>query len=309
MMGDWIQVIDQASLPFFSWLQGFQTDGLTSVMRFFSYLGTEYFFMLLLPLLYWTLSKRWGMMVAFSLVFSSYLVGVIKWTFNIPRPPSPPVKILWTETSPSFVSGHAATAMAVWGTLASLVNRVWFWLVAAFLIFAIGFSRLYLGVHYPLDVIGGWLVGLFVAWAVLAAVPRIGSAVKDWSAGKMLIAALALALLMVLIHPRWPKENLWPAPNAVQLGGLLFGMLAGLVWDVKSLNFQVTGPWGKRLLRLLLGLILMAVFYLVPKIILDQMGITSYPVEQSLRFLRYALVGFVVSGLGPWLFARVHLAD
>ena len=308
-MGDWIQALDQASIPFFIWLQGFQTDGLTSVMRFFSYLGTEYFFMLLLPLLYWTLSKRWGMMVAFSLVFSSYFVGVIKWTFNIPRPPSPPVNVLWTETSPSFVSGHSATAMAVWGTLASLVRRVWFWIIAAFLIFAIGFSRLYLGVHYPADVIGGWLLGLVVAWAVLALVPRLGPVVKEWSAGKMLLAALALALIMVFIHPRWPKENLWPAPNAVQLGGLLFGMLAGLVWDVKSLDFQATGPWGKRLLRLLLGLILMAIFYLVPKIILDQMGITSYPVEQSLRFLRYGLVGFVVSGLGPWLFARVRLAD
>ena len=307
-MSEWIQLIDKASIPFLVWLQSFQSDGLTAVMRFFSFLGTEYFFMLLLPFLYWTISKRWGAMVALALIFSSYLSGFIKWVFNLPRP-TDPVKQFWTETSPSFVSGHATTAMAVWGTLAVLVRRTWFWILAAFLIFFIGFSRLYLGVHYPADVIGGWLLGLVVAWAVLALVPRIENLVADWSAGKMLLVALVLSLVMVFIHPRWQAENLWPAPNAVQLGGLLFGMLAGLVWDAKSLHFQVSGPWSKRILRLLLGLVVLVVLYIGPKLLLDQLSVTSYPAEQSLRFLRYALVGFTVSGLMPWLFAKIRLVD
>lgn len=308
-MGEWIQLIDQASISFLVWLQGFQTEGLTSVMRFFSFLGTEYFFLLLLPFLYWTISKRWGVLVAFSLIFSSYVVGFVKWTFNIPRPPSPPVTILWTETSPSFISGHAATAMAVWGTLASLVRQLWFWILAAFFIFFIGFSRLYLGVHYPADVVGGWLAGLIVAWAVLFFAPRLESITEEWSASRLLFAALAFSLLLIVIHPGRQKENVWPAPNAVQLGGLLFGMLAGLVWDMKSLHFQVQGSWRKRLVRLLLGLVVMAAFYVVPKIMSDHLGITDFSVEQILRFLRYALVGFVVSGLAPWLFVQVRLAE
>jgi len=308
-MGEWIRTIDQTSISFLVWLQSFQTDGLTSVMRFFSFLGTEYFFMLLLPFLYWTISKRWGTMVVFSLIFSSYVVGVVKWTFNIPRPPSPPVRILWTETSPGFISGHAATAMAVWGTLASLGRRLWFWILAAFVIFFIGFSRLYLGVHYPADVIGGWLAGLIVSWTVLFFVPRLEPIVKGWSTSRLLSISLAISLLLILIHPGWQKGMLWPAPDAVQLGGLLLGMLAGLVWDMKSLHFQVQGSWGKRLLRLLLGLVVMAVFYVAPKILLDRLGVTAFPVEQTLRFLRYALVGIVVSGLAPWLFVRVGLAE
>ncbi len=308
-MSEWIQAIDQASIPFLVWLQSFQSGGLTAIMRFFSTLGTEYFFMLLLPFLYWTISKRWGVLVSLSLIFSSYLTGIIKTLFNLPRPPSPPVEKLWHETSPSFTSGHAATAMAVWGTLAILVHKVWFWLLAVFLIFFIGFSRLYLGVHYPADVIGGWVLGLVVAWAVLAGAPRIEVAVRTWSAGKMLVAALALSLLMLLIHPVRPEAGGWPAPGAVQLAGMLLGMLAGLVWDVKSLHFRVNGPLRKRILRLLLGLVVLAVCYVTPKLLLVQLDVTSYPMEQMLRFGRYALVGFVVSGLAPWLFAKAHLAE
>ena len=308
-MGDWIQAIDQASIPCLVWLQGFQTGGLTAVMRFFSYLGTEYFFLLLLPFLYWTISKRWGALVAFSLIFSAYLAGFIKWTFNLPRPPSPPVEKFWHETSPSFISGHAVTAIAVWGTLAALVRRTWFWLLAAVIIFFVGFSRLYLGVHYPADVIGGWLVGALVAWVVVAGSARLWPVVKDWSAGLMLLVALALSLALVFIHPRWIEENLWPAPNAVQLGGLLFGMVAGLVWDVKSLHFQVDGPWSKRILRLILGFVVVAAFYIGPKLIIDQLEISDFLLEQSMRFVRYALVGFAVSGLAPWLFQRLRLAE
>ena len=308
-MGEWIQAIDQASIPFLVWLQGFQSDGLTSVMRFFSYLGTEYFFILLLPFLYWTISKRWGAMVAFALIFSSYLSSFIKAIFNLPRPPSPPVEKLWHETSPSFISGHATTAMAIWGTLAALTRRTWFWILAIFLIFFIGFSRLYLGVHYPADVIGGWLIGLLVAWGVVTLLPRLEDTIKSWSAGKMLLAALALSLLLTFILPSWSAEKLWPAPTAVQLGGLLFGMLAGLAWDVKSLHFRVEASWGKRLLRLLVGLLLLAAVYVGPKLLFDQFGAMAYMAAQTLRFLRYALVGFVVSGLAPWLFGLLRLSD
>ena len=307
-MGHFIQLIDQASIPFLVWLQGAESVGITLLMGFFSYLGTEYFFLLFLPLIYWTISKRWGVLTALSLTFASYVAGFIKWTFNLPRPPSPPVHTLWHETSPSFISGHATTAMAVWGALAMLVQRTWFWLLATILIFGIGFSRLYLGVHYPIDVVGGWIAGVGIAWVVVLGAPKIELTVRGWPASRMLMASLVLSLILVLIHPRWPKENLWPAPDAIQLGGLLFGILAGLVWDVKTLHFHAAGPWLQRLQRFILGIILLALVYLLPKWLFDTLNIDNYYWLQSMRFLRYALVGGAVSGLAPWLFQHLKLA-
>ena len=74
--------------------------------------------------------------------------------------------------SPSFPSGHALMSAAVYLTLAGLlgrrgvdapVRRSLFWLAVA-LVLLIGISRVYLGVHWPSDVLGGWVLGALWAW-------------------------------------------------------------------------------------------------------------------------------------------------
>ena len=306
-MGAWIQSLENAGLPFLIWLQSFQSDGLTAVMRFFSYLGTEYFFLLLLPLLYWTVSKRWGALVAMALFFSGYGMSLTKWLTNTPRPSAQVVDVLWHETSPSFVSGHAATAMAVWGTLGALIRRAWFWVVSALLIFFIGLSRLYLGVHFPADVIGGWILGLVVAAALMALAPRLSTWLARIDSGSLLALALTAALLMLFLHPAGGTPRQWPASAAAQFGGLFLGAVAGLVWDARSLHFLPAGPWWRRLLRLLLGLALLALFYVTPKLLFDALGALPALLAQPLRLLRYALVGWTVTGLAPWVFTKLRL--
>lgn len=70
----------------------------------------------------------------------------------------------------SFPSGHAFTAVALYGMLAFWLlraaprHRVWIWIGAVFLILLIGFSRVYLGVHYTTDVAAGYASGLFWLW-------------------------------------------------------------------------------------------------------------------------------------------------
>jgi undecaprenyl-diphosphatase len=123
---------------------------------------------------YFALQGRFRTM-AFLLVTTSlgwFLMDTLKEHYGRKRPTV--VEHLMGETSLSFPSGHAKMSAVVYLTLAALLaqrsprKRVKiFWLTLAIgLTLLIGCSRLYLGVHYPSDVLAGWLAG--TAWALFA---------------------------------------------------------------------------------------------------------------------------------------------
>lgn len=122
----------------------------------------------------WLTRHRWSA----SLLVAAFIGGevlnrVLKEWFARPRPTI--VEHLYPTSSPSFPSGHAMNAFITYGAIAYLVGRLeptaalrrTTWSVAAVLILAIGASRSYLGVHYPSDVLAGYLAGL--AWLAFIA--------------------------------------------------------------------------------------------------------------------------------------------
>ena len=307
-MAAWLQTLNDASVPFLVWLQGWRSGGLDVFMSGMSWLGREYFYLLLFPFLYWCISKQWGTLAALALSASLYGGEYIKWLYKLPRPPSPPVVRLWLESSPGFVSTHAAPAAGVWGTLAWQVRQRWFTVLALALAFLIGVSRLYLGVHYPADVIGGWLVGLIMMVVVVKGLPRLAPRLQGWSVRTQVGGVLVLALILLLIFPsNWEGQR--PAQAGVLNVAVLTGFLWVLIWDTRQLHFQAEGAWSRRLLRFLLGMILVLTAYIGLNLLFQPFSQGSYLLGQSLRFVRYAMVGFIVPGLAPWLFLRLHLAE
>jgi undecaprenyl-diphosphatase len=122
---------------------------------------------------------RWraGLAVIVAYVVTDATVALVKLVFSRPRPDAS-----LTEASGfSFPSGHSAMSMAVYGCLAFALARacrgfprVACALVGAVLVAAIGLSRIYLGVHYPSDVLAGWITGAAIVTATWLVAARLG---------------------------------------------------------------------------------------------------------------------------------------
>lgn len=298
-------------------------------MEAFSFLGNEYFFLFLLPALYWCVETSLGLQVGIVLLLSTSLNESLKLAFHGPRPYwfSPNVISYSTETSFGIPSGHAQIAVGVWGMLAARMRKGWGWLVAVLIVLLIGISRIYLGVHFVQDVVLGWLIGALVLWLVLRFWDPIASRFKNLGAGSKIlwffVASLALVLLS-LIPFLWLKLSNWQPPqawaayaqNAVSLSGTFtstgtfFGLLTGLVWFKRQGGFNAKGLLWKRILRFVVGGIGVLVLYLGLKILFGLIAPdTEAVIPYLLRFIRYALIGFWVSAGAPWVFIKIKLAE
>jgi membrane-associated phospholipid phosphatase len=319
-----MQTILDFGIQFVVTLQGWGT-WLTSPMKTLSFLGTEEFLILLLPILYWCVDSSLGIRVTIILMLSTSLNGALKLAFHGPRPYwySPSVHGLAAETSFGVPSNHAQSATVVWGLLAAYLKKAWGWLVAILLILLIGFSRLYLGVHFPHDVVLGWLAGGLIVWLTLHFWDPLSGWVKKQSTGWQILAAFLLSLaifLLPLIPIIWLKATNWQPPqawaayttqaislqNVATSAGIVFGMLVGLVWLDHQGWFQTKGLWWKLVLRYLLGLAgVLIIRYGLKLIFPEGETVLAY----VLRYLRYSLIGFWVAGGAPWTFIRLKLAE
>lgn len=140
------------------------SDGITSVLKVITELGGVAFTVLAGVLIFMFCKKiRW--FVTFDLVGVTLINQAIK---HIIRRPRPNVLRLVEEDGYSFPSGHSMVSMAFYGIIIYLVyknvtNKYLKWTLItllSLLILSIGFSRIYVGVHYFTDVVGGFLLGL-----------------------------------------------------------------------------------------------------------------------------------------------------
>ncbi|MDX1675762.1 MAG: phosphatase PAP2 family protein [Longimicrobiales bacterium] len=110
--------------------------------------------------------SRAGLLGGFALALSHGLVQLIKRTANRPRPQMPPglEALVRAPDRFSFPSGHSAASLSVGLPIALTIGGAWGWVILG-LALTVGFSRAYLGVHYPGDVMAGWLLALLGIWA------------------------------------------------------------------------------------------------------------------------------------------------
>lgn len=305
---------------------------LDSPMLFFSFLGNEEFFLLVMPAFYWCVSTVIGLRLGLLLLFSSTLNSIIKLVLHTPRPfwVDPRVRVIVTETTFGTPSGHSQNAAAVWGGLAHSYKRGWLWATALVVIFFTGISRLYVGVHFPHDAIVGWLTGGLILLIYLF----FENPVKEWWKPRSLVVKLSagfsvsLVLIALGIFARvslgdWTIPSLWlqnaaiSAPegelgNPLALAGIvgnsgaLFGLILGVTLLPRFGGFDAGGAYWKRAVRFIIGVIGVLLIWRGLGILLPS---GENLVAFIFRYFRYVLIGAWISGFAPMLFVRIGLAS
>ncbi|MGD9302946.1 MAG: phosphatase PAP2 family protein, partial [Desulfobacterales bacterium] len=163
------------------WLQQF-SPAFDVFFKSLTFFGDKEFFLLFLPLIYWCIDRRTGARLLFLLLVSVFINSVAKVFVNQPRPfhYDSRVKQIVEAYGGGLPSGHTQNTTVLWGYLAIRFRIKLLWILAGILIVGVPLSRIYLGVHFPTDIIGGYVLGILLLLGFIWLVPQA----EAWIANK-----------------------------------------------------------------------------------------------------------------------------
>lgn len=264
--------MDAIILQFF---EGIRSPILTAIFGVFSMLGEAVVISAVVILVFWLVPRRGGEQALVSVITSFCVNSFMKYTVARPRPYisgtvtklDPPLGAALDEYA-SFPSGHAQMTTSFFGAVASRSKRVWGWVLCALTVLLIAVSRMYFGVHYPSDVLTGFLCGASVAllWAL---VYRFAYRARYF----FLLGFAAVSLLPLLFSPAY---------DYVQAAGLLTGGVVSLVL-LQFVSGYEKADFPRRLWRIPVGMALLAVAYMVS---------VFFPQGNAFTLLKWFLLAF-----------------
>jgi membrane-associated phospholipid phosphatase len=278
------------------WLQQ-ASPALDGLFRVFTHLGDEPFFLVFLPIIIWCVDYNRGLRLTVLFLFSAYLNSFAKVLAGQPRPFEfdPRAKKLVEAGGFGLPSGHTQSTVTIWGFIAARFKNRLTLILATVLIIMIPLSRIYLGVHFPTDVIGGYILGFIILFLFL----KLESPIINWLKNQGLLVQLALAIilptLLMLIFPGSVMDSI---PTCATLMGATIGLALSNKW----IELDTDGAWWKRVLRYLVGMIIVSLFYFGLKVVFKNLEPAA-----AYRFVRYTLVGFSIVFLAPWVFTKIKL--
>ena len=298
----------QWGLDFIRAVQSAASPPLTLVMRIITFFGGEPVYIALLPILYWCVDEKKGLRLGVVILISTWINISLKFLFDQPRPffeaYDPTLDICKIEEKMGGLpSGHAQNTLVLLIIIASWLKKKWAYICAIILCLLIGFSRIYLGVHFPTDVFAGWILGGIILCGYFLLAGRIETLLDKGGFRAKVIASALVSFIMILYLPG--KEILMPA-------GVLLGLGAGYCLNRRYVGFSSgqTGRTGieKYLVlpvRFFLGITGLLLIYIALGKIFPKDGGN----QNLFGFLRYALAGLWVSVAAPWVFVKLRLGE
>ncbi len=251
-------------MPFLYFLEELRNPVFDFIFSLITRIGEETVFLTVALIFFWCVSKREGYYMLISGLVGTVINQALKLICKIPRPwvRNPDFTIVESAraeaTGYSFPSGHTQNVSTTFGTIGRYSKRLWVRITVAVIIALVAFSRMYLGVHTPLDVgvsllIGGILV--FALYPLFSTEERFAKAMPYIAA---VSAALSLGLLLftfLMPEKGVDLENLGSGrENAATLFGCTLALIPVYFIDKRCTNFSTDGKWYAQIIKLLVGL-------------------------------------------------------
>jgi len=322
---DFLRMMHEWGIDVIRVIQNFETPALTALMRFVTALGTETLYVPLILFILWWADEKRGLRFGILMILSVWINLFMKDLLRHPRPFNlDPSLGMIAVSGYGAPSGHAQLAMTFWIPMAAWFGKVQpkrrtiIWAAAIFIILLIGFTRLYLGVHFPTDLLAGWILAGIILFILFIFGPHIEKLLVGGGAGGgrriQNICAAGIALLM---NGLFPQERAIPA--------LFLGFCLGYTMMKQRFPFSAQEEInGKKpgvqvmFLRSLTGLASMTIIFMALRLFfpgeetlfrdLPNWGADS-PFYDLGRFIRYGVLGFWASAGAPRLFQRMGLAQ
>lgn len=294
-----MELIIQWGLSFIESIQRVQFPCFIRSFQFFTFLGNEIFYLIFFPFLLWCFNFKLGIRIGILFLISVYLNALLKVLLQQPRPfDLLPALKLYSAEGFGFPSGHAQSSILVWCSIAYYSKQKIIWYLAFCLAFLIGFSRIYLGVHFPHDVIGGWALGGAIFYIYLYNFDFPIKTFKIFNIGfieKLFLIGLLPIFLVIL-----PKTG-----DIIIVISVLLGAGWGIAINEEFIYFQGdSGTIKQRVYRLLIGTLGIIVFYYGLKIFFPKPGQFAYSL---FYFIRYAILGLWMTAGAPWIFSMLKI--
>lgn len=259
--------------------------------------GDQIFYMLFLPLIIWTVNRETGLRLTVFFLICGFINSVAKAIIIAPRPQhfDPSVNAIVKATSGGMPSGHTQNALFVWGYVFKWFQNKVIRIIAIILIILVPISRVYLGVHFPTDLLGGYLLGGILLGLTLKFEDTWVSVISKFGFVQRLILTITIPLLMMLVFPG-------NSSGQIVICATLFGGGIGIVFSERYLTIQIPDKLGKKIIAYLVGTVILFLIYIGLKKSFD-----SLEPQAVFRFIRYSLIGFHITFIAPWIFGKIGL--
>lgn len=266
--------------------------------------GEETLLIVFVLLIFWCIDKKKGLVISTSLLASEVAMCTLKAIVRAPRPfqvlESVQGKRVETATGYSFPSGHTTGASSVYSSIAFNFRKKWLSVVCAVIIVLVGVSRLYLGVHWPLDVACGLILGITITVLLTGILEKFFSdehktmVFSACSGSIALVAGLVMGLLVTT-----GTIDAMAFTDFTKMLGLTGGAFLGFLLEEKYTKFSVEGTLVQKGLRMVLG---------IGFLVLIKSGLKAvFPTMVVFDCIRYAVTGFWAFGLFPMIGAKAKL--